>query len=502
MCKKCEQGHGGGEQPERRDPWLTKFGYTIGDFVTLKDGVTNKYNITKKGVLCLASDIREGMNMMGEHVSTVKLIAFDDSQGDAAVQADPNDFRVATVDEVAKRKADCLALWALVEVDGGLETGDPVRLSKDVTVRDTGPMGCGVTIIRKGTYAILDFADDGSDEVEDRPSNHVTDHGRGPRKRKQTWTFGDKVVKAQEFYGPRSSVYIPDQEAEYKVPLSSLQRNPTECLQQKLVLPDGHMDRLTNVMKRVISSDVADAMYEKLKLHRVCSKGRGAIIMLYGPPGVGKTMTAEVIAEMMGRSLIKLTLSASNSENLIRKLSAGFQRAKRYRSVLLLDEVDVFIRKRGGNGGVTFDENTSIFLRMMEYYDGVLLMTTNLVDQIDPAVFSRVHLCLEYKSPQMADRRAIWNGMLPAELKAALAGSEAEVEGMISTLAEVPINGREIKTVIQNAVGKALAGLTTNSTVVELPALKWIPLGFFAEEARLLHSQRESLSTEGTATLP
>jgi SpoVK/Ycf46/Vps4 family AAA+-type ATPase len=236
-------------------------------------------------------------------------------------------------------------------------------------------------------------------------------------------------------------------------------------------------------------------MYEKLKLHRVCSKGRGAIALLYGPPGVGKTMTAEVVAEMMGRSLIKLSLCATDSEELVRRLSVGFQRAKRYRSVLLLDEVDVFIRKRGGTGGVSFDENTSVFLRMMEYYDGVLLMTTNLPDQIDPAVFSRVHICLEYKAPEARERKAIWNGMLPTELKAAILGTPDEHEEMLQELSEIPINGREIKTVIQNAVGEALTSLTEQGTVVQLPAIQWIRRESFVEEARLLHSQRETLSS-------
>jgi hypothetical protein len=491
MCKKCEEGHG---KPEREDPNIAKYGWAIGDFVTLKDGVHNKYNVTKLGVVCLVLDVRSYQDFSGESKVLARMIAFDDGHGDAELTGDPKDFRQATREEVEKRKASCLELWHLVEADGGLQTGDPVRLSKDVIVRDTGPMGCGTTTVRKGTYAILDFADDGSDQEEEGVHNRATDHGRGPRKRKQTWQFGDRVVRAQEFYGPRSSVYIPDQEAEYKIPLSSLERNPTECLQQKLVLPEGHMARLQSVMKRVISADVATAMYEKLNLQRVCSKGRGAIALLYGPPGVGKTMTAEVVAEMMGRSLIKLSLCASKPEELVRRLSIGFQRAKRYRSVLLLDEVDVFIRKRGGDGGISFDENTSVFLRMMEYYDGVLLMTTNLPDQIDPAVFSRVHVCLEYKSPEASDRRAIWNGMLPAELKAAITGSESDVEDMITQLSQIPINGREIKTVIQNAVGKALSILQEGRTIVELPSIKWVPRNYFIEEATLLHTQRESMS--------
>jgi hypothetical protein len=492
MCKRCEEHHE--DEPRRVDSNVTKYGFTAGDFVLLKDGIHNKYTITKAGVLCLILGIRQSHDMMGEVKTFAQMIAFDDGHGDAEVNAEPLDFRKATPEEVEKRRADCLKLWQLVEAEGGLETGDPVRLSKDVVVRDTGPMGCGTTTIRKGTYAILDFGDGAEDTEEEAPHNRSKAHGRGPRRRKQTWQFHGATIHAQDFYGPRSSVYIPDQEAEYKMPLSSLERNPTECLQQKLVLPEGHMSRLMSVMKRVISADVASAMYEKLKLHRVCSKGRGAIALLYGPPGVGKTMTAEVVAEMMGRSLIKLSLCASNSEELVRRLSVGFQRAKRYRSVLLLDEVDVFIRKRGGQGGVAFDENTSVFLRMMEYYDGVLLMTTNLPDQIDPAVFSRVHVCLEYTEPKAADRKAIWNGMLPTELKAAITGTEADLESMLTELSEIPINGREIKTVIQNAVGKALSVLNEGRVIVELPAVKWVPRSYFLQEAQLLYSQRETLS--------
>ena len=253
MCDRCDEEARSGN-PE--DPNVQKYGFTAGYFVTVKDGI-KKYKITGPGVLCLCLGIKDSRDPFGPPGKVAVLIAFDDAHGSKEVLGDPDDFRVASPEEVSKRKAECAALWHQVEHEG-MQTGDPVRFKRDVIVRDTGPMGCGTTTVRKGTYAILDFADDGEDMVEEKVTNRVKDTSRGPRKRKEKWLFGDKHIFAQDFYGPRSSVYIPDQEAEHKIPLSALERNPTECLEQKLVLPEGHMLRLKSVMRRVIDADVAD----------------------------------------------------------------------------------------------------------------------------------------------------------------------------------------------------------------------------------------------------
>lgn len=208
------------------------------------------------------------------------------------------------------------------------------------------------------------------------------------------------------------------------------------------------------------------------------------------------TMTAEILAEQIGRPLIKLNLGTiTNPEAMNNKLKEGFVRAKRYRAVLLLDEVDIFIRRRG-SGHPVFDENTSMFLRVLEWYDGILLMTTNLANQIDPAIFSRIHVCLEYGHVNATDRRAIWNAMLPKELKNALAGPDSHHENILDELQAININGREIKVLIQNVVGKSVADLRRSG--VDLKKVDWardkpIKIEDFLREAHLLAEQREEL---------
>ena len=145
-------------------------------------------------------------------------------------------------------------------------------------------------------------------------------------------------------------------------------------------------------------------------------KGRGAIVLMYGPPGTGKTLTAEKCADSLKRALVRVQLGAlGQPENLKDVLIRAFERARKYKAILLLDEVDIFVRQRGVHPAL--DESTAVFLRILEYFDGILIMTTNLGDQIDDAIFSRAHLVLGYDAPGPDERRQMWSGFLTKELR-------------------------------------------------------------------------------------
>jgi SpoVK/Ycf46/Vps4 family AAA+-type ATPase len=130
-----------------------------------------------------------------------------------------------------------------------------------------------------------------------------------------------------------------------------------------------------------------------------------------GPPGVGKTLTAEALSEDLERPLYAVCLSfplnvlsspfqVSSGELPIdaklaeEQLSRIFRQAEHWKAVLLLDEADVFMRKRS----LDHASNTHItmFLRMLEYYRGIMFLTTNRVNDFDPAMQSRIHLAIKY----------------------------------------------------------------------------------------------------------
>jgi hypothetical protein len=143
----------------------------------------------------------------------------------------------------------------------------------------------------------------------------------------------------------------------------------------------------------------------------VKNKGEGRIFLLHGSPGVGKTCTAECVAELTHRPLLSLT-SGDISTNMTapcveRNLNHFLALGERYGALVLLDEADVYLEERrtkdlARNGLV------SIFLRALEYYRGVLFLTTNRVEAFDSAFTSRIHVALHYRRLSDEDRMRIW----------------------------------------------------------------------------------------------
>lgn len=118
----------------------------------------------------------------------------------------------------------------------------------------------------------------------------------------------------------------------------------------------------------------------------VRGKGKGLVGLLSGNPGCGKTLTAEAVAEVLHQPLYVASAGelGTGPEDLDRRLGRILELAQTWNAVLLLDEAEVFLQKRD-TADVTRNALVSIFLRQLEYYQGVLIMTTNLVAYCDPA---------------------------------------------------------------------------------------------------------------------
>lgn len=176
-------------------------------------------------------------------------------------------------------------------------------------------------------------------------------------------------------------------------------------------------------------------------------KGRGIIMQLSGPPGVGKTMTAESVAEVMQVPLYTMSAGdlGSNADDVERKLKNILRMIPKWGAVLLLDEADVFMEARTTTD-LQRNELVSIFLRMLEYYEGILFLTTNRAEEIDPAFESRIHVSLTYRELDTTSRRHVWNQFLSRSAK-----TEPFSEDQLDSLAAVPLNGRQIKNMIKTA---------------------------------------------------
>jgi SpoVK/Ycf46/Vps4 family AAA+-type ATPase len=118
-----------------------------------------------------------------------------------------------------------------------------------------------------------------------------------------------------------------------------------------------------------------------------------------------------------------------------------FKIAKHCRAVLLLDEADVFTERRTSSHD-SHNRLVTIFLRKLEYYEGILFMTTNRVTDFDEAILSRIHLKIKYEDLSQESRREIWARFLSKAItpKGPCHVSEREVK----TLESKDLNGREV----------------------------------------------------------
>lgn len=137
-------------------------------------------------------------------------------------------------------------------------------------------------------------------------------------------------------------------------------------------------------------------------------KGKGVVILLHGAPGVGKTSTAEAVAQEYEKPLFPITCGdlGVKAEVVEETLQQIFRYAHVWDCVLLLDEADVFLTQRD-RYNVERNALVSVFLRMLEYYNGILFLTTNRVGALDEAFRSRIHLSLYYPHLSSKDTLAI-----------------------------------------------------------------------------------------------
>ncbi|KAK4207871.1 aaa family atpase protein [Rhypophila decipiens] len=163
---------------------------------------------------------------------------------------------------------------------------------------------------------------------------------------------------------------------------------------KSLVLPKGHQ-RMVQAMVETYTDVRGHGSFRGMDL--VSGKGEGCIILLHGVPGVGKTSTAECVAAHTNKPLYPITCGdiGVTPEAVESNMERHFKLAHKWGCVLLLDEADVFLAKRDQRD-VVRNGLVSVFLRILEYYSGILFLTTNRVGAIDDAFRSRLHLQLYY----------------------------------------------------------------------------------------------------------
>ncbi|KAF5486637.1 ATP-dependent zinc metalloprotease YME1-like protein [Colletotrichum siamense] len=186
------------------------------------------------------------------------------------------------------------------------------------------------------------------------------------------------------------------------------------------------------------------------------------IIFLTGPPGVGKTLTAEVVAEEAQRPLYRISAGELKVDpsDLEKQLGDIFLLARRWGAIILIDEGDMLMTKRQAS---TPAQNATVtaFLRLIHTYDGLIFLTSTSED-IDTAFYDRIHATIKYVGLDETQRTNIWRRQLQRAIRSPEEhpSSSPWPEETYRLLGKVETNGRDIRNIVRTAEQLAL-GLST-----------------------------------------
>jgi len=225
----------------------------------------------------------------------------------------------------------------------------------------------------------------------------------------------------------------------------------------------GFEDIVMNESQRETLQHAIDQMnfrkqvYDNWNYTRKYPYGRGLSILLFGAPGTGKSMCAQVIAHELNLELYRVDLSKVIDKYVgetEKSISMIFREAKKCNVVLFFDECDTLFAKRSDDGGSNQASNnnkTALLLQEVEAYDGVSVLATNYKHNIDPAFFRRMKYIVEFQFPDPDTREMLWRTTIPK-------GTPLDDDVDIRFLAErFEFVGGNIKNCILNAAFLAAA---------------------------------------------
>ena len=226
---------------------------------------------------------------------------------------------------------------------------------------------------------------------------------------------------------------------------------------EDVVLADETQETLNNLMRQLDKEVVSRLIEWGVKDKK---SGIDARIIFYGAAGTGKTMTAYSLAKSLKREVLAfdcskiLSMYVGESEKNVRKIFDTFYdlcEKTKTEPILLLNEADQFLgaRSSGANSGADQMHNQmqNIFLEQIEKFKGVLIATTNLLENIDKAFSRRFNYKIEFKKPNKEQRLKLWEKMLPTD-----APYEEGFES--NKLAEYSLTGGQINLIIKNTAYK------------------------------------------------
>jgi SpoVK/Ycf46/Vps4 family AAA+-type ATPase len=278
------------------------------------------------------------------------------------------------------------------------------------------------------------------------------------------------------FGGINRNFYIPD-EVLYKISHPTKKATNVGKIKLDTIIKEQEMFELISTTKSLddvvlnektketldsLLKQVDKTVINRLKQWGIKDKKRGieAKIIFYGVAGTGKTLTALALAKSLKKEVLSfdcskiLSMYIGESEKNVRSIFDKYYELRtqtKSEPVLLLNEADQFLSARASGGVSSSDkmhnQMQNIFLEQIERFDGILIATTNLLENLDKAFSRRFNYKIEFVKPNKTQRIDLWKKLLPQNLP-------LEENFNIEELAKYELTGGQIELVIKNTAYK------------------------------------------------
>lgn len=278
------------------------------------------------------------------------------------------------------------------------------------------------------------------------------------------------------FGGINRNFYIPD-EVLYKISHPTKKSTSVGKIKLDTIIKEQDMFELISTTKNLddvilnektketldlLLKQVDKDVINRLKQWGIKDKKRGieAKIIFYGVAGTGKTLTALALAKSLKKEVLSfdcskiLSMYIGESEKNVRSIFDKYYELRsqtKSEPILLLNEADQFLSARSSGNTSSSDkmhnQMQNIFLEQIERFDGILIATTNLLENLDKAFSRRFNYKIEFVKPNKNQRIVLWKKLLPSNLP-------LEKDFDIEELAKYELTGGQIELVIKNTAYK------------------------------------------------